>query len=83
MSEALALGQGEVVDELASGLGLDEAEHVALGKLLRKERRVLGDLADPGNLTLERAARFARHLADSMMGDATLRPALERNVSAS
>ena len=76
--ESLTLGQGEMVDEFASVFGLDATEQAALGRVLRKERVVLGELADPARLTPERAAQFAMHLNAVMGADATLAPALER-----
>ncbi len=76
--ESLTLGQGAMVDEFANAFGLDATEQAELGRVLRKERAVLGELADPTLLTPERAAQFARHLSASMRADATLAPALER-----
>jgi hypothetical protein len=78
VQESLSMGSGEIVDELAYGLGLDEVEHAALGRLMRRERAVLSELADTDRLTTERAVQFIEHLARAMQADETLAPALER-----
>jgi hypothetical protein len=76
--EALALGQGELVDDLCAGLGLAGRECASLGRVLREERGILRGLAEPSALTPERAARFARHLVESMNADPTVAVAIER-----
>ncbi len=79
--ESLMLGHGDMIDELAIAFDLDEVEHEALGRLVRRERRVLASLADPEKLTPERASQFAKHLIDAMSADDTLAGALERAAS--
>ena len=76
--EALALGQGPLVDDMSGALGLTPVERAALGRMLRREREVFGALADPTLLTPERAGLFIDHLAASMAADPALRSALER-----
>ena len=81
VNEALAMGEGEIVDDLASELGLTRAEHVALGRVLRSERSTLAALANPERLTPERATEFVRHIALSMVADPQLSVALERHAA--
>ena len=76
--EALALGQGPLVDDMSGALGLTPVERAALGRMLRREREVFGALADPTLLTPERAGLFIDHLAASMASDPALSDALER-----
>jgi len=58
LRQDFALGSGPTVDDLAVYLELPAEQAPQLGRLLRKNRRGLLDLADPTLLTPERADAF-------------------------
>lgn len=79
--ETLAMGEGALVDDLATGLGLEAGEKARLGQVLRAERAELSALADPSTLTKERALEFMRATFQAIEGDPQLAAALARRAS--
>ncbi len=79
--EALAMGEGVLVDDLSSAIGLNAKEKVRLGKVLRTERAELGALAEPSSLTKARALEFMHRTLEVIQSDPQLAAALARRAS--